>query len=115
MYIGLMTMIRILVVVILVVLFAFLGLTYKRWEGQPPQIAFDRDFKSLGKSPPLGLTVKDEGTGLKQVTIRLKQKDTDVVLADETLPASEKTKTYDIGKLMAEKGTQEGPASLSVN
>ena len=110
-----MALIRVLIGLILVVLLAFLGLTYSRWEGRPPEVAFDRDFKSFGRVPALGLTVTDEGAGLKQVTIRLKQKDKEVVLADETLPGSEKSKTYDIGKLFIEKGTQEGPASLSVS
>jgi len=90
-------------------------LTYKRWEGQPPQIAFDRDFKALGRTPSFSVTVNDAGTGLKHVAIHLKQKDQDVVLADEELQARDKSKTYDLGKLVAEKyKIQDGPATLTV-
>src|ERR1043165_5707885 len=92
----------------------FLGFTYKRWEGQAPTIALDREFKALGKSPALGLAVDDSGTGLKQVTIRLKQKDQDLVLADDTFSNGEKAKKYDLGQLMAGK-VQEGPATLVVS
>src|SRR5262249_43120171 len=90
-------------------------LTYKRWEGQPPQIAFDRDFKALGRTPSFSVTVNDAGTGLKHVAIHLKQKDQDIALADEELKAQDKSKTYDVGKLITEKyKIQDGPATLTV-
>ena len=88
-----------------------------RTEGTPPSVSFDRDFKALGSAPALTLNVGDEGMGLAQVTIRLKQKDQDVVLLDESFDkaSAPKTKTYEIGKLMAAKfKIQDGPASLSV-
>lgn len=115
MYIGSMKLLGALVVIILIAGLALLGLTYGRWEGQPPQIAFDREFKAFGKSPALALTVKDEGAGLKQVTITLKQKGQDAVLVEEALAKTEKSKSYDLGKLFATKGTQEGPAILTVS
>jgi murein DD-endopeptidase MepM/ murein hydrolase activator NlpD len=102
---------------IVLILLATLALTYKRWEGQPPRAMFDREFNSLGRSPNLHLTVEDLETGLRHVTIRLKQKDQDVVLADDSFERSpaEKSKTYDVGKLIAEKARIEaGPATLNV-
>jgi len=108
-------MIKVMGVFILVLILTAVGLTYKRWEGQPPEITFDRDFKAMGRTPALALNVQDAGTGLKHVTIRLKQKEQDVVLADEALN-KEKSKSFDIGALIKEKyKAQEGPASLSVN
>src|SRR5437660_8141307 len=84
------------VVLILLILFAF---TYKRWEGQPPRVAFDHDFTSLRRAPDLNLTVEDPETGLQHVAIRLKQKDQDVLLADESFDRArpESRKTYDVG------------------
>src|ERR1051326_9061693 len=69
------------IVLIVLVLFAS---SYKRWEGQPPRVAFDHDVTSLGRAPKLTLTVQDAETGLRHVLIRLKQKDQDVTLADES-------------------------------
>jgi murein DD-endopeptidase MepM/ murein hydrolase activator NlpD len=99
---------------ILLVLFAF---TYKRWEGQPPRVAFDHEFSSLGRAPKLNLTVEDLETGLHHISIQLKQKDQDVTLTDESFDRkqTEKSRTYDVGKLMAEKyKVQSGPATLTV-
>jgi murein DD-endopeptidase MepM/ murein hydrolase activator NlpD len=104
----------ILVLFVVVIGVAAVGVTHARWEGEPPQILFNRDFKSLGRTPTVGLTIQDAGTGLKHVSIHLKQKDQDVVLADDALN-KEKTKSYDVGKLIADKFKMEdGPASLSV-
>src|SRR5215831_4692948 len=77
----------------LLVLFAF---TYKRWEGRPPRVAFDHEFSSLGRAPKLNLTVEDPETGLHHISIRLKQEDQDVTLADESFDRkqTEKSRTY---------------------
>ena len=75
------------VVLILLILVGF-GLTYKRWEGQAPRIMFDHNFQALGHSPRLNLTVEDPETGLRHVTIRLRQQAQDVVLADESFDRS---------------------------
>ena len=102
--------------IVLMLLITFV-LTFNRWEGQAPRVMFDRDFNSLGRSPSLHLTVEDPETGLRHVTIRLKQKDQDVVLADDSFDRSSagKSKTYDVGKLIAEKFKVEaGPATLNV-
>jgi murein DD-endopeptidase MepM/ murein hydrolase activator NlpD len=102
-------MMKVLVGLILVIVAASVGLTWNRWEGQPPEIAFDRDFASLGREPALTLTVQDQGTGLKQVVVRLN----DVVLVEESLDGSEKSKTYDIGRLAIEKkALKEGAATI---
>lgn len=113
-----MRLVSVFLVLLLLIVGVLYGISYKRWEGQPPTIQLDHDFKALGRAPSLNVTVQDEGTGLKNVSIRLKQRDQDVVLADDAFPGvgSEKSKTYDIGKLIAEKAkVQPGPASLSVD
>ena len=75
---------KILVAVIFAALLAVVGVTYKRWEGQPPKITFDKTFTSLGRDPALKVKVEDAGTGLKQVSIHLKQKEKDTVLLDDS-------------------------------
>lgn len=103
-----------LIVLILITLFVF---TFKRWEGRPPQVAFDHDFTSLGRSPSLNLSVEDDETGLRHVSIRMKQKDQDITLAEDSFDKTrpEKSKTYDVGKLLANKyKPQAGPATLIV-
>src|SRR5437660_8236585 len=105
-----------LIVLILIAIATF-ALTIRRWEGQAPRIAFDRQFNALGRSPNLALKVEDPESGLRHVSIRLKQKDQEVVLADDSFdrPGAEKSKTYDVGKLIANKfKTESGPASLNV-
>jgi len=108
----------VLVALVLVILLAALVVTYKRWEGHAPEAAFDRDFKALGRAPSVGLTVQDSGTGLRHVTILLKTKDQSLVLADDSFdrPGAEKSKTYDVGKLIAEKyAIRDGPATLDIS
>src|SRR5262245_39599239 len=108
-------MMKLFVVLLLAAVLTGGGLTYKRWEGEPPQVAFSRDFNSLGRAPMLAVTVEDNGTGLRHVSIHLKQKDQDVTLADEDL-GKDKLKTYDLGRLIGEKyKVQDGPASLTVS
>lgn len=114
----LLTIIVVLIGLVLVILLAAIGLTFKRWEGQAPEIAFDRDFKALGRTAAIGLTISDPGNGLRQVTIRLKQGEQEVVLADDAFDRSETTGTrsYEIGKLITEKQkVQPGPASLLIS
>jgi murein DD-endopeptidase MepM/ murein hydrolase activator NlpD len=109
-----MKLISALLILILVAAIGFFGYTHKRWEGASPAIALDHDFKALGRNAPLKLTVQDSGTGLKHVTIRLKQKDKETVLADDSLDSSP-SKTYDLGQLIGEKTkVEEGAASLNV-
>jgi murein DD-endopeptidase MepM/ murein hydrolase activator NlpD len=113
-----MRLISVLLVLVLISGVAAFGLSYKRWEGEPPAIQLDHDFQALGRSPSLKLTVTDSGTGLKDVVIRLKRKDQDVVLASDAFPKNnaDKSKTYDVGSLILEKVKMEpGPATLTVN
>jgi murein DD-endopeptidase MepM/ murein hydrolase activator NlpD len=87
-------------------------------ETQPPTATFNREFNVLGRSPALNLTVADLGSGLKQVTIRVKQKDQETILSDEMFEraSAPKSKVYDVGKLIAEKfKMQDGDATLSVS
>jgi len=110
-------MIRVIVRLVLFLLLTTFAVACSRTEGEAPAVSFDRDFKALGNSPSLKLTVADSGTGLSHVTIHLKQKDQDVVLADETFEkaSAPKTKTYDVGKLMVDKTKiQDGAATLTV-
>src|SRR5262245_65271269 len=94
--------VAVLLIVVLVAGVVALARNYKRWEGQTPEVIFDRDFKALGRTPALKLTIQDTGTGLRHVSIRLKQKDQDVVLTDEELNR-DTSKTYDVGKLILDK------------
>src|SRR5215510_3198922 len=93
-------------ILILAGLLALFGFTHKRWEGSAPTVAFDHDFKALGRNASLKLTVQDAGTGLKHVTIRFKQKDKEAVLVDDTLDSSP-AQTYDLAQLMTEKSKIE--------
>ena len=100
-------MIKILFVLLVATAAVTTALTYRRWEGQPPDVTWSND------SPP-SVSVRDAGTGLKHVSIRLKQNDQDIVLADEDLN-KDAEKTYDVRSLTKEKyKLQEGPASLNV-
>jgi hypothetical protein len=81
---GALTATGIAVGLVILVAVGALVLTYKRWEGTPPTIGFDREFKFLGKKTSLTLNTGDEGTGLKRVQILLKHKDGETPLADDT-------------------------------
>ena len=110
--------ITVLLGLVLIAAVATFARTYKRWEGQAPEVALSRDFKTLGRAPSLGLTVQDAATGLKRVKILLKTKEQELVLADESFdqPGAEKSKTYDVGKLMVGKyQIQAGPATLDIS
>src|SRR5262245_5391989 len=101
-------------ILILTAVVAFFAFTHKRWEGSAPTVAFDHDFKALGRNAPLKLTVQDAGTGLKHVTIRLKQKDKETVLVDDSLDSSP-SQTYDLAQLMSQKSKiEDGSAQLSI-
>lgn len=110
-------MIRVMARLFLVSLLASFVAGCSRMESQAPTVEFNRDFKALGSAPALSVAVEDSGTGLRHVTIRLKQKDEDVVLADESFDKAgdAKNKTWDVGKLIAGKyKIQDGPARLTV-
>src|SRR5215470_16726363 len=96
---GKLSVMKFVVILFLVSVLTMVGMTYKRWEGQPPEVRFDHEFKALGRAPALNLAIADSGTGIKHVTIRLKQKDQEIVLADEALNRDH-TKSYDVGRLI---------------
>jgi hypothetical protein len=110
-----MKLFSVLVFLMLIAVVVFFGFTYKRWEGAAPVVSFDRDFKTLGRNAPVKVTVQDAGTGLKHITVKLKQKDKETVLADDSLESSTSPKTYDVGRLISEKSkVEEGPAALNI-
>jgi hypothetical protein len=115
-----------LLILIIILFIGAIVVSWKRWEGQSPEVRFNRDFKSLGRKPDLSLTVVDPGSGLKSLSVALKQKDQTVILVDEKYPGPPKwsiwevgdqqSKNFDLGKLIAEKyKIQDGPASLVVS
>ena len=115
-----------LFIIVFVALLVLIGLSSRRLEGQAPGVGFDRDFEALGRTFSLGLTVDDPGTGLKEVSVLLTQGDREVVLAEDSFDGpglfrlwgsgEEKSRSYDIGALIAEKyKVQEGPATLAVH
>jgi murein DD-endopeptidase MepM/ murein hydrolase activator NlpD len=108
-------MAKVLIALIIALILITVFVTYGRLEGQAPDVAFNRDFKALGRTPDIGMTVQDRGAGLKHVTIRLKQKDQEVVLADDALN-KDASRTYDVGKLILDKYKPvDGPASLNIS
>ena len=104
---------------------ALIILAYPRIEGQAPEIAFEREFEFLDRSPSLMLSVEDARSGLRDVRVVLTQGDEDVVLVDESLAGPgllslrgrgvETLRSWDVGELISERHTiREGPASLAV-
>jgi murein DD-endopeptidase MepM/ murein hydrolase activator NlpD len=121
---GLGSLFVLLVLAFLLLIF-FFAISFKRWEGQAPIIRFDREFKSLGQSPNLSLTIDDAASGLNRVSVALRQKDQIIPLVEEKYEGPsvfefwqtglQKSTTIELGKRIAEKyKAQEGPASLSV-
>jgi murein DD-endopeptidase MepM/ murein hydrolase activator NlpD len=115
-----------LAVLLLLLLVGSLVVSWKRWEGQAPIARFDHEFKSLGRSPILSLVVEDAGSGLRSISVVLKQKEQSIPLVEEQYPGpsslafwrtgSLKSANFEIGKLIKEKyQVQEGPASLNVS
>ena len=105
-------------IVAVLALLLVVGLSFRRLEGREPTIVFDSEFEALGRSPSLGLTVEDLGTGLRQVSIVLNQGNTELVLAEESFDksADARVRIYDVGKLIDETyDAQAGPASLRVS
>lgn len=103
----------ILLIVALGIAIGVIGLNFKRWEATPPVVTFDKDFSGLGKNPVLNLAIADAGAGINHVTVRVKQKEGEVVLVDEAVN-NEPSRSYDLGKLIASSKIAEGPATLVV-
>ena len=114
-----------LIVVILLIVAAGI-MSWKRWEGEAPVVRLNREFKALGRNPSVSLVVKDPRSGLKKLSVILKQKDQAVSLVDEEYPGptmlkfwepgEREQKNFDLGKAIAEKWKiQEGPATLEIS
>jgi len=115
----------VLLILVSLVLIGGVVVSFQRWEGQPPTMRFDREFKSLGRKPPLSVQIEDAGNGLNHTSVSLKQKDQLVSLFEESYPGpsllafwrvgEKKAVTIEVGKLMSEKyKVQDGPATLLV-
>ena len=116
-----------LVLLITIIILSFLAViigSWKRWEGKPPVVSLNRDFKALGRNPVVSVLVQDPDTGLKRVTINLKQKDQVIPLVEQDYAGpgimnfwkvgDRSSKTFDLGKSITEK-IQDGPASLEIS
>ena len=58
-------------------------LTVGRWKGHPPRLSFDRNFKSSGKNLALVLTIEDEKTCLRKISVELQLNDQAISLVNE--------------------------------
>lgn len=116
----------ILLIVAILFLVAVVFLSWKRWEGDPPVVRFDQEFKALNRNPAVSLLVQDTGSGIKKISVTLKQKGQAVPLVEEEYPGPSMTefrkrgdtqpKRFELGQLMAIKHKiQEGPATLEVS
>ncbi len=104
-----------LTVLLLLAAVACVAWTYPRWERTPPVVAVTPDGTALGRNSALQVAVNDGGTGLKHVSIRLRQGGSETVVADESVDPGEASRTYDVGRVLEEKGgLSEGPATLEV-
>lgn len=104
---------------------SLVALCYPRLEGQEPKVLFNREFKALPKTPDLTIQIEDPLTGLRRIRIVLKQEENEVILVDDYFDGPKnfdlrktgniKSKTYDVGKLIADKyEVQSGPAHLAI-
>ena len=99
-----------LLLLVVILSAAWMIITYPRWEGRPPQLSFDHDFKALGRHPTLTLKVEDPGTGIHLLSVLLRQKDQQTTLVDDKLPGpslfrfwgsgSVKSREIDLGNLI---------------
>src|SRR5262245_52417837 len=76
-------LIPILLILIVVVLLVAIIMSWSRWEGKPPAVQFDKDFKALGRKPQISVSVQDLGSGLKKFSVTLTQKNQTVALVEE--------------------------------
>lgn len=116
--------IRIFLVFIVLLLVAGIVMSRKRWEGTPPVLHLNKDFKALGRNPAVTLLVQDTGSGLKQVTVTLTQKGQSIPLLTEEYPGptllrfwksgEQQPRNFDLGKLIAAK-LQGGSATLEIS
>lgn len=113
---GGVSLTTILLVLLVVIAVVFIGWTWRRWEWTAPSITFDRDFNALGRTPSFTVAVEDAGNALARVQILLQHNGQEVAVVDDLMEgAAERTRSYDAGKLIAEKyKIVDGQASLKV-
>ncbi len=115
----------ILLFIVLILVIAGFIMSWKRWEGEKPDVRLSREFKALGRTPSVSLVVQDPRSGLKGISVNLTHKGQVVSLVDEKYAGptmmkfwetgDQEQKNFDIGKLLAEKWKiQEGPATLEI-
>ncbi|HSE41568.1 MAG TPA: M23 family metallopeptidase, partial [Acidobacteriota bacterium] len=113
----------ILIILVLLAVITAIILSWKRWEGKPPVVQLDKDFKALGRNPHVAVTVQDSGSGLKKFSVTLTQKNQTVPLVDEQYAGptlgkfwqtgDRQAKTFQLGELIAAKyKIQDGSATL---
>jgi murein DD-endopeptidase MepM/ murein hydrolase activator NlpD len=73
-------------VVLLLMVLGFIVFSFPRLESQPPTLQLSRDIKFLGRNPDLKLKVNEAGAGLRRVLLKLKIKDQEQTLLDESYP-----------------------------
>src|SRR5688500_10035828 len=121
--------IKVLPILLLIVILLFVAgifLSWNRWERKAPVVRMNQELKALGRNPSISLFVQDQESGLKRLTVTLKQKDQVVPLIDEeySSPSLKEVKklgdragkTVDLGQLIAIKHKiQEGPATIEIS
>ncbi|MCI0415691.1 M23 family metallopeptidase [bacterium] len=116
----------ILLIIVIFFVIVCVVMSWKRWEGESPSVRLNREFKALGRNPSLSLVVQDSRSGLKEISVTLKQKDQVVSLVEARYPGptilsfwesgDREEKNFDLGKLIAERWkVQEGPATLEIS
>ncbi|MCI0618849.1 hypothetical protein L0244_38235, partial [bacterium] len=119
-------LIPILLILVVLALLTAIILSWPRWEGKPPEVRLNKDFKTLGRKPEISITVQDSGSGLKNFSVTLTQKNQAVPLVDEQYAGpgwkkfwkkgDRQTKTFQLGDLISAKyKIQDGPATLQIS
>src|ERR1043166_456672 len=77
------TRLVVLLIIVLLLFVTLIILSWSRWESNSPIVRLSRNFKALGRSPSLSVTVQDSETGIKNISVILRQKDQVIPLMDE--------------------------------
>jgi murein DD-endopeptidase MepM/ murein hydrolase activator NlpD len=120
------SLLPILIVLVLLAFITLIILSWPRWEGKPPIVKLDKDFKALGRKPQISVSVQDAGSGLKKLSITLSQKGQNVALVDEQYPGpsfekfwkrgDRQPKNFQLGDLISQKyKIQDGAATLQIS
>ncbi len=82
-------------------------------ELKPPQVSFSKDISNLGLSP-FNLILKDEGRGLKDVSVNLKTKNGETLILEKTYEEGVNEDEIPIKMDFKKLGIKNGPAELHV-